>query len=907
MKWLRGWLFRLGELFRKERRERELAAEMESHLQMHIEDNLRAGMSAAEARRQALIKLGGVEQTKEIVRERRGLPMLEVLLQDLRFALRMLRKKPGFAAAAVLTLALGIGANTTIFSVMNSIFFRPLPFREVDHLVVLSERNVQNQVWQRNPAMATVFDWQKHARSFAQIELAVNNEETANLTIGNETERLKVQFVSPGLPEMLGIRPVLGRGFDALEPTMSGASGGLYNNLLISHAMWQRHWGGDPGVLGKHLDLLNATFTIVGVMPPNAWVFPWLKDVDVWISANPASSSKEFPPELRWLSVIARLRPGASLRQAQAEMNVFGEQLTQAHPETNRDWTAEALPLQESWFGNDTKSFYMLMGAVGFVLLIACANVGNLLFARAQARTTEMAIRASMGGTRARIVRQLLTESVVLALFGGILGLALSFWGVKLFVALLPELGTLADIVVIDGRVLAFTLGLATLTGILFGIVPAFRMSAIDLNRCLKEGGDRSGGSRHMGGNLLVVAEVALTLILLAGAGLMVNSFIRLQGVDLGFNPANLLTANVELDGVKYKEFVEGDIQRVTPAVDDFFQHTVERLQRLSGVVSAALEGSASECSLRILGRSQEGGEQSGGRFAEADAGYFYAMQIALVEGRSLSANDDERSPWVAVINATMAKRFFPRESSLGKRVSLTFADSGGRKIAETYAREIVGVVGDAKESGPSRQATAMIYVPHRQHIRDYLGGVAYTHLSKRLLLRTSGNPLAMTRAVRSAVGEVDRTQVVTDIRSMEQIIAESVSPWRFMMQILSILSIIAVTLAAVGIFGVMSYTVSRRTHEIGLRMALGAGSGDMARLVLNYGLRLTVPGIALGLAGAMGVTRLIGSVLYGVGPTDPLTYVVVSLLLFLVAGLASYIPARRAMKVDPLVALRYE
>jgi predicted permease len=907
MKSLRGWLLRLGELFRKERRERELAAEMESHLQMHIEDNLRGGMSAPEARREALMKLGGVEQTKENYRDRRGLPVLETLLQDFRFALRMLRKKPGFTAAAVLTLALGIGANTTIFSVMNSIFFRPLPFKGADRLVVLNERNVQNQGWQRNPAMATVFEWEKHARSFAQIELAVNNEETANLTLGNETERLRVQFVTPGLPDLLGIRPVLGHGFDAAEPTMSGASGGLYNELLISHAMWQRHWGGDPGVVGKHLDLLSANFTIVGVMPPNAWVFPWLKDVDVWIAANPASNSKEFPPELRWLSVLARLRPDISLRQAQAEMNVFGQQLTQAHPETNRDWAAEALPLQESWFGNDRKSFYLLMGAVGFVLLIACANVGNLLFARAQARTTEMAIRASMGGTRARIVRQLLTESIVLGLIGGMLGLALSFWGVRLFVALLPELGTLADIVVIDGRVLTFTLGLATFTGILFGMVPAFRMSAIDLNRCLKEGGDRSGGSTRIGGNLLVVAEVALTLILLAGAGLMVNSFVKLQGVALGFNPFNLLTANVELDGVKYKEFVEGDIQRVTPAVDDFFQHTVERLQRLPGVVSAALEGSAIECSLRILGRSEEGGEQPTARFAEADANYFHTMQIPLVEGRGLNVNDDDRSPWVAVITATLAKRLFPRENPLGKQISLTFADSGGRKIAETRAREIVGVVGDAKESGPSRPASAMIYVPHRQHIRDYLGGVAYMHLSKKLLLRTTGNPLAMTRAVRSAVGDVDRTQVVTNIRSMEQIMAETVSPWRFMMQILGILAGIAVTLAAVGIFGVMSYTVSRRTHEIGLRMALGASSRDMARLVLKHGLRLTVPGIALGVAGAMGLARVMGSALYGVGPSDPLTYVVVSVVLFLVASLASYLPARRAMKVDPLVALRYE
>jgi putative ABC transport system permease protein len=345
-------------------------------------------------------------------------------------------------------------------------------------------------------------------------------------------------------------------------------------------------------------------------MPTNAWVYPWLRNIDVWMAVDPASNPKEFLPELRWLGVLARLKPDTSLQQARAEMSVLGRQLAEAHPETNRDWTADALPPQEEWFGGQKKSFYFLLGAVGFVLLIACANVANLLLARAGTRTTEMAIRASMGCTRARILRQLFTESVLLALIGGALGLALSYWGVKLFVALLPDLGSLVDKIVIDGRVLAFTLGLATFTGILFGAFPAIRISTSDLNRFLKEGGDRSGGSvRNLGGSLLVVGEIALTLILLAGAGLMLNSLVRLQGVDIGYNATHLLTANVELDSVKYKQFVEGDMQRATPAADEFFQQTVERLQKTPGVLSAALEGAAGPCLLRIAGRS-DGGEQ---------------------------------------------------------------------------------------------------------------------------------------------------------------------------------------------------------------------------------------------------------------------------------------------------------
>jgi putative ABC transport system permease protein len=824
------------------------------------------------------------------------------LLQDLRFSLRMLAKSPGFAVVAALTLALGIGANTTIFSVVNGILFRPLPFQSADRLVMLSERNLQNRNWQQNPAMATVFEWEKNAKSFSQIELAVNNIETANLTLGNQTERIKVQFVTPGLTEMLGIKPVLGRGFS----TSDSIKLGQFETMLISYGLWQSHWGGDPNVIGKTGNLLNGTFTIVGVMPPNAWVYPWIRDVSAWVAVDPSKNAREFPPDLRWLGVLGRLRTDVSLQEARAEMKVFGQRLAEAHPETNRDWIADAIPLRESWFGNDRKSLYLLLGAVGFVLLIACANVANLLLSRAGARTTEMAIRASLGSTRGRLVRQLLTESVTLALIGGIAGLALSFGGVKVFVALVHDL-PLSDQIIIDGTVLSFTLGLAMFTGVLFGIAPAIRISRLNLNQSLKEGGNRSGGtSRQVGGGLLVVGEVALTLILSIGAGLMVNSFVRLRKVDVGFNPAHLLTATVELDGAKYREYIEGDMQRVTPATDDFFQQTVERLQAMPGVTSVALEGAATRCLFDIAGRSNEGGEHPTAVFAEADARYFETMQIPLIEGRSLTSRDDERSPWVVVINSTMAKRFFPSGDPIGKQIYVTFAE-GERKVAEGRPREIVGVFADAREFGPSEQTPAMMYLPYRQHIRDYPGGFAFTHMTKKLLLRTGGDPLALARTVQTVVGEVDRTQVVAEIKSVEQLTAEAVAPWRILMQVFGVLSGLGIALAALGIFSVMSYTVSRRTHEIGVRMALGASSGDVLGLVLMQGLRLTVPGIVLGLAGAIALTRLMGNMLYGVRPTDPTTFVAVSLLLSAAALLASYIPARRAMRVDPLVALRYE
>jgi putative ABC transport system permease protein len=549
----------------------------------------------------------------------------------------------------------------------------------------------------------------------------------------------------------------------------------------------------------------------------------------------------------------------------------------------------------------------MLMGAVGFVLLIACANVANLLLARSIARNTEMAIRASIGGSRMRIARQLLTESVLLSLIGGALGLGLSYWGVALLISLMPDWFLSLGHVAVDATVLGFTLGLSAVTGILFGLAPAIRFSGIDLNRALKEGGDRSGGSRHLGGNLLVVGEVALTMVLLAGAGLMVNSFIRLSQVDVGFDPSHLLVAYVGLDGNAYREWMADGMARVTPAADTFFRQAVEKLAKIPGVISATLQGANRQCPIRIAGRSEDSSEPTSAVFMEVGAGYFSTMRIPVIAGRASAATDDERAPWIAVINAAMAKRYFSRVDPIGQQLFVSFTDVAGRKVAESQPREIVGVVGDVRQFGASRPVPAMIYAPDRQHIRDYPGGAGDTHVSKELIVRTSGNPLGLSETMRKVLAGIDRTQVVSDVQSMEQAAAEGIAPWRIFTQIFGFLSAIAIVLAAGGIYGVVSYTVSRRTHEIGVRIALGAGAGDVLALVLRQGAKLAVPGILIGLVGAYAVTRGIGQLLYGVSPTDLPTFLIVSILLAAISLAACYLPARRAMNVNPVRALRNE
>ncbi|HUV13734.1 MAG TPA: ABC transporter permease, partial [Acidobacteriota bacterium] len=650
--------------------------------------------------------------------------------------------------------------------------------------------------------------------------------------------------------------------------------------------------------------------TIVGVMPPGFWVVPWAKDVDLWLAHDLTLGNMQ---NARWLSPIARLKQGVTMEQAQAEMNVISRRLEELDPEANKGWSIQIETLHDWSVSGYAETLYLLMGAVAFVLLIACANVANLLLARATSRQKEIAVRASMGASRLGLLRQLLTESLVLAVIGGGLGVLLSLIGVRVFVLMAPTWVLQAEEVSIDLTVLAFTLGISLLAGILFGVLPALQASKPDLQEALKEGG-RS--SRSLGGrsrNVLVVAEVALALVLLVGAGLMANSFLRLQTVDSGFNPKNLLVVSVWLNGTQYWDYVEEDRKRATPQALMFYEQVLERIRALPGVISASTAGQAPPSGgwnrfVQIVGDAPPAdGNQRNTSYCEVSPEFFDTLEIPLLKGRYLNEQDDENSPWVVVINDAMARQFFPNEDPVGKSLHLSMQHGASGALKEGQPRTIVGVVGNLKRWSLKWDRRALMYGSHQQRILEYPGILVAGHVRKDFVIRTATHPMSLAQDVHRIIAEVDPEQAVLDTKTIEEALAEMLAPERFWMQLYGIFAALAVILAAVGIYGVMSYSVTRRTHEIGVRMAIGAQKGDVLKLVIQQGLKLTVIGSAIGIAAGFGLTRLISSYLYGVTAADPLTYVVVSVFLAGVAVAACSIPARRAAKVDPAVALRYE
>jgi putative ABC transport system permease protein len=815
----------------------------------------------------------------------------------------MLTKAPGFTAVAVLTLAVGIAATTTIFSVVNAILFRPLRLEDPDRLVVLYETNLKQQ-GRRNPTMASYLEWQKHTQAFEEIGRSEFGGVLATLSGAGQAERVRLSHCTPNFLSVLGAKAFRGRTF-LPEDAQLGTS-----TVIISHSLWQRSFGADPNVLGKTIAIEGRKRTVIGIMPPGLSIFPWESDVDVWLAYNPTGN-----PQSRWLVPIGRLKPGATIEQAQAELNTIARRLAQAHPEADADWSIGVDRLHETIVQDSRGALYVLLGAVGFVLLIACTNVANLLLARAATRQKEIAVRASVGAGRLRLLRQLLTESILLGLLGGLTGVLLTFWGIEVFLALAPA-GLASSLEIsIDATVLGFALGLSMLTGILFGLAPAFQASKPDLNESLKEAGGRSaGGARHLSRSVLVASEVALALVLLVGAGLMINSFLRLQRVDLGFNPKNVLTADIFLTGPKYWQHAGGDMKRVTPQGAVFFQQVLERVEALPGVESAAVTHLApprgtQQRSIRILGQpASPSGQQPRASYSEVSPGFFRTLQIPLLKGRYLTDRDVEQSPWVVVINQTMARKFFPDEDPIGKQVQLAIlGGSSGLNVEEDRPREIVGVVGDVRHFGFGGDLYPVMYGTYLQHGWEYPGGLYMSHLWKDVIIRAHSDPMALASAVQGIVAEVDKDQAVFNIESMEQGLDESLSSYGFLMRLFGIFGGLAVMLAVVGIYGVMSYSVTQRTHEFGVRLALGAGRGDVLRLVIMRGLKITVIGVVIGIAGSLALTRLISGMLYGVKATDPLTYTIVAVVLMAVALLACYIPARRATKVDPMVALRYE
>ena len=830
------------------------------------------------------------------------------MLNDLRFALRMLRKNPGFTAVAVLSLALGIASNVTIFSALNALLYRPLPFKDPDRLVVIWEKDTKGgESWRRLPSVANAMDWKTQNHVFEDITLGDLEPGTETLTGVGQAQRVAAQGASPNLFALLGVKPALGRVFLPEELIKHGET------VVISNSFWKRGFGGNLSVLGKKFNIEGTDCTVVGVMPPG-FSFLFGNQTDVWMGINVVNPDYLRRSDHNSLA-IARLKPNVTLEQAQSEMDTIASRLEQAYPEANRGIGVKVALLRNDLFGWSEGVLYPLSGAVGLVLLIACANVANLLLARTGVRRKEFAVRVSLGANRARLVRQLLLESTLLAMVGGLLGLVLTFWGIELFRKLASAMPS-AESVSIDRTVFLFTLGLSLLTALVFGLAPAIQASKPNLNKALSEGDRRvTSGSSGRTRSLLVIAEVALSLVLLVGAGLMMNSFLHLQRVSWGFNPENVLTMEIFLSEAQHVEHIPGGImKKVSRRATRFYQEVLERIEGLPdvksvGIISLVPPRWMESRTFTLVGRPVPDPEKRPyAYYAETSPGLFRTLEIPLRMGRYLDEHDVESTPWVVLINESFARRFFPNENPIGQQLRLR---SEPYQVEEPWLRQIVGIVGDVKHGGPARDTPPALYVSYRQQPDTYPGGYVATHLRQDLIIRTitsaQGVSESLTAAIRRIAADVDKDQPIYDVMTMEQVLSKFVSPWRFYMQLMGLFAGVALILAAVGIYGVISYSVSERTHEIGLRIALGAQESDVLRLVVRQGFVLTLIGIATGLTSALALTRLIADVLFGVTPTDPLTLAGVSVLLTTVAVLACYIPARRATKVDPMVALRYE
>ena len=806
-------------------------------------------------------------------------------LQDLRYGVRMLGKKPGFTLVAVLTLGLGIGANTAIFSVVNAVLLNPMPYREPDRLVQFWETNPLKNWTQATVAPANLFDWQKQSQSFDEIAAYMGSDKSGpgiaglQLTGGGEPERVKALFVTGNVFSVLGVDAMIGRPLREEETWQ-----GKHTVVVLSHALWQRRFGGDPGIVGQNISLNGRNREVVGVMAPDFY-FP-SKEIEMWV---PMGWNHEQIAQLRrphFLRAVGRLKAGVTTEQARAEMTTIASRLEEQYPDTNTQMSVGLGSLKE-WIVGDTRLPLMLfLVAVGLVLLIACGNVANLLLARAAARTREVAIRTALGARRGRIVRQLLTESLMLALVGGAFGVLLAVWSKDLLVAFSPGNIPRLEEASLDARVLGFTVGLTLLTTLLFGLVPALQASKPDLVATLKEGGQKGGSQGGRVRNGLVIAEVALALVLVIGAGLMIRSFLRLQRVDPGFNPNNVLMLSVALPGAKYPE----DSQAIT-----FFEQAEQRIRALPGVVDvgaanvAALKGSGYTNDMTIEGRPPEDYVREI-RHKTITPDYFRTMGIQLLSGRFFDQSDNAKSPTI-IVNEAFARRCFPGEDAVGMRVKFAKPTEAG--TWET----IVGVVRSEKQDSLSAEPKPEAYKSHLQE----------TQSAMTLVVRTAGDPRSLIGAVREEIRAIDRDLPPYNVNTMDGVLYESLVRERFTTLLLIVFAGLAVTLASVGIHGVMSYAVTQRTHEIGIRVALGARRQDIFRQIIGGAMRLAGIGVGLGLVAAFALTRMMASLLYAVGATDPLTFVVISVLLLSVSLLASYIPARRATNVDPMLALRYE
>jgi predicted permease len=876
-------LFRLRSLFRRETVESEMEEEFRFHHERELEKYLKIGMSRHQALRQVRMDFGGLEQVKENCRDARGVSLVEMLAQDLRYGWRTLLKSPGFASAALFTLALGIGANTAIFSVVYGILLRPLPFRDASRLVVLNETTPR--VGNVSVSYPNFQDWRAQSRSFS--EMAAVSSVQFNMTGVNQPENIGGLAVSPNFLSMAGVRPLIGRSFTADEE-----KAGTQPVLLLSYSLWQSHFNADPGVIGQTIRLDSRAFTIAGVLPAD---FRWTEKCDVmepmgaWATNNDAVTARGDRGDLL---VVGRLATGVRMEQARVEMEGIAARLARAYPEANDQFGVKLQPLREMFSGNVRPAMLVLLGAAIFVLLVACANVANLFLMRGAVRAKEMALRIAIGASRGRIVRQILTESFLVALLGGLAGVGLAMAGIPAIVRLIPPETLAGASIGMSSAVLLFSAGLVILSMFVFGLAPALHSTSGDVQSELKEGGKTtSAGGRNRWRGLLATSEVALALILLVGTGLMMKSLYRLLAVDSGFRAERVLKMEMSLRTEQYNK---------DPAVIAFWQQTLDRVRALPGVESAAvgtaipLTDDHSRTDITVEGMALP----KPGSFPHPDIhavspDYEKTLGIRLLRGRGFANTDQESAPRIAMVNATVAQRLFPGADPVGKR--FTFGRLGPNHAPKWVT--IVGVVADTKMYGLANPARLEVYIPFRQ----------MTSNEMVLLVKSSQEPTALVSAIRGVVASIDKEQPIFGIATMQEVVNASVSTRRITLILLGLFSGLALVLAAIGIYGVISYSVAQRAREIGIRMALGAQRGDVLRLVMAQGGKISVAGIVIGSAAALGLTRLMTKLLYSVSAVDPATFAAGAFVLGLIAMAACYIPARRTLRVDPLVALRHE
>jgi putative ABC transport system permease protein len=806
---------------------------------------------------------------------------MQFFWQDLRYGFRTLLRNPGFCAVAILALALGIGPNTAIFTMVNAVLLKPLPVPEPDRVVMIWGTLLKSGFDQMPVSAADYLEWKRQARSFDAMSAAFAIPEYGlNVSGAGDPERVPAALASKEFLPALGIKPIVGRNFLPDEDRPGGPPA-----VLIGNAYWQRRFHSDPAAVGRTLTVDGIPRTVVGVVPHELGE---MVAADLWLPTaidpnNPERGNHNY-------GVVARLKPGVTVAQARAEMTVIAKRLERAYPATDTGWGVTLFPMAEMFTGRIRPVLLILLGAVGLLLLIACANLANLLLARAATREKEIAIRGALGAGRRRIIRQLLTESLVLAIAGGVLGLVLAAWGVRLLRNVIPDMFPMLQHMRVDVSVLAFTFGIAILTGLLFGLAPAWRSSRTDLNTTLKEAAGRSesaGGSSSIR-SFLLAGEVALAVLLSVSAGLLLRSFARVTAVDPGVRTANILTMNLSLPEVKYNT----PLKRAT-----FYKDLIERLDALPGVRSAGavmflpLRVSILSFRVGVNGFEIEGrppvtkDKQPLADYRTATPDYFNTMGIALRQGRLFDQHDDQDAKPVVLVNEAMVRTQFAHENPLGRHIVM------GKRM------EIVGVVADAKLYGLDAPVESTVYVPLMQNPVD----------RESIVVRTAGDPAAMTSAVRREILKLDSEQPISNVRTMEQVLSDSLMLRRVSMLLLTVFALLALTLATVGIYGLTAYSVSRRTHEIGLRVALGASQSQILRLVVGRGLITSLIGAGIGVAAAFELTRGLSGMLYGVTATDPLVFGGVPMLLVAVSVLASYVPARKAARIDPLVALRYE